>query len=86
MWDRILCLTAWQVTSQIGYFDENMQRNQSKIDTGIYQKVSNISIKKNVEELSKWLKSIATALDAVQKNTCIISEAVTVWKKIRKRF
>ena len=47
--------------------------------------MSNISLQRNVEELSKRLKLIATAVDVVQKNTCIISEAVTAWKKIRKR-
>ena len=45
--------------------------------------MSNTSVKRNVEELSERLKPIATALDVVQKNTCIISEAVTVWEKNR---
>ena len=52
------------------------EENHKKIDTGIYQKVS---------KLSKQLKPIATALNVIQKNTCIFSEAVAVWKKIQKR-
>ena len=60
------------------------EENCNKIDTGIYQKVSNISLKRNLEEISKRLKLIATALDEVQNNACIISEAVTIWKKLEE--
>ena len=41
--------------------------------------MSNISIKRNVEELSKRLKPTATSPNVVQKKTHIISEAVAVW-------
>ena len=60
------------------------EENLNKIDTKIYLKVSNISLKRNVEELSKQLKSIATTLDVLQKNACIISDAVAVWKKLEE--
>ena len=55
------CLTRniinWAILMKI------CEENSNKIDAEIYQKVSNIFLKRNVEELLKQLKPIATALD-----------------------
>ena len=54
-------ITNWATLMKI------YEENPNKIDTRIYQKVLNIFLKGNVEELSKQLKLIATALEEVQK-------------------
>jgi uncharacterized protein YuzB (UPF0349 family) len=56
------------------------------IDTGIRNKVTNLAIKRNAEDLLKILKPIAVALDKIQKNSCTISDALVIWKDLEKNL
>lgn len=58
------------------------EENREAIDKLVSTKVSNISIKRNAEDLVKRLKPIALTLDAIQKDNCSISRAVYLWKKL----
>lgn len=60
------------------------EEHRGKIDNIVFNKVSNIAIKRNAESLLCRLKPVALSVDSVQKNSCTISEAVEVWKKLEE--
>lgn len=80
-WNTMVdCLTNyiknWSVLLKI------CEEHREKIDNIVYNKVVNIGLKRNAENLLKRLEPIAVALDCIQKNTCTIAEAVHIWKTL----
>lgn len=62
------------------------EENKEKIDNTIYQKVSNIGIKRSAEEYFNILKPISIALDTLQGKGASLSDAVEQWKKLEYIF
>ena len=58
------------------------EEHRQKIDCIMYSKVVNIGLKRNAEDLLKWLGSISIALNLIQKDTCTNAEAVHTWKNL----
>ena len=56
--------------------------HRDSIDTIVARKVQDISIKRNAEDYLKRMKPIAIALDKVQSDSCVLSEAVEVWNRL----
>lgn len=55
------------------------EEHRNEVDGTIADNVRNLGIKRNAEDYLTRMKPIAVALDKVQRNTCVISEAVEVW-------
>ncbi len=53
--------------------------NRAAIDKNIASKVNDVAIKNNAADYLAYLKDIAVALDKVQGNSCLISEATDIW-------
>ena len=70
-------LESWHILSKI------CDTDREKIDLNIRNKVSNIGLKHNVEDLVARLKPIAAALDKMQSDTCHIGDAVHIWKDLK---
>ena len=66
-------LRNWPILVQV------CEEHRDRIDKDIARQVTNLSLKRNVEDYLQLLKPISVALDKVQSNTCVISEAVEVW-------
>lgn len=62
------------------------EENRDSIDTNVASKVQNIGIKRQAEDYLRLLKPISIALDIVQSDSCFLSDAVSVWKKLEKDF
>lgn len=60
--------------------------NRNKIDNEIYEKVTNMVIKRSAEDLLKIYKPIAIALDTLQKSNASLSDAVEVFKQLEATF
>ena len=58
------------------------EENRNQIDINIRNVVNNLGVKRSAEELLRRLKPIAVALDMVQKDSCIIADAVEIWKHL----
>lgn len=71
-------ITHWPVLARI------CEENREKIDKDISSKVLNMGMKRNAEELLKRLKCVAVALDAMQRDSTTIADAVAIWKKMAK--
>ena len=56
--------------------------HHDSIDVIVSRKLQNLSIKRNVEDYLKRMKPIAISLDEVQSDSCKLSEAVEVWKRL----
>ena len=56
--------------------------HRDSIDAIVARKVQDLSIKRNAEDYLKCMKPIAIALDKVQSDSCKLSEAVEVWKRL----
>ena len=69
-------IKAWSTLIKI------CEENRDAIDKTVQQKVSNISLKRNVEDLLQLLTPISVTLDKVQKNDCTLSESVRAWKEL----
>lgn len=66
-------LRNWPILVQV------CEEHRENIDKDVAKQVTNLSLKRNVEDYLQLLKPIAVALDKVQSNTCVISEAVEAW-------
>lgn len=58
------------------------EEHRNDIDRDISTLVSNISIKRNAEDLLGRLKPISCALDLIQQDQCTIAHCVVIWKKL----
>jgi hypothetical protein len=56
------------------------------VDAVIKKLVQNVTLKRNTGDLLKLLKPISLALDSTQKDTCSISDAVDIWKKLEREL
>ena len=56
--------------------------HHDSFDVIVSRKLQNLSIKRNVEDYLKRMKPIAISLDKVQSDSCKLSEAVEVWKRL----
>lgn len=70
----------WPILVQI------CEQNRDGIDNRIQNIVTNIGVKRNLEDMLNQLKPIANALDKVQKNDCSISDCVHIWKTLGKEL
>lgn len=61
------------------------EENRDVIDKTVQQEVSNLLLKRNVEEMLMLLKPISDALDKVQKSNCTLSESVLAWKELLEK-
>ncbi|KAJ8874488.1 hypothetical protein PR048_025348 [Dryococelus australis] len=82
-WNTIAdCLPAyikyWLVLTKI------CEENRTAINENIYRKAMNMGIKRNADHMLRHLKPVAIALDTVQKDSCTISTAVDMWKRLRQ--
>lgn len=73
-------IAHWNILLQI------CEENKEKIDNTIFQKVSNIGLKRSAEEYLKILKPISIALDTLQGKGATLSNAVEEWKKLENIF
>mgnify|MGYP000117808826 CR=1 FL=1 len=84
-WNSMVdCLESY--ISNWAHILKTCEENREVIDKVVQQQVSNLSLKRNVEDLISLLKPISSALDKVQRNNCTISESVSVWKELMKNF
>ena len=60
------------------------EEHRDHIDGKIAKKVRDINIKRNEEDYLRRMKPIAVALDKVQSDSCKLSEAVEVWKALKR--
>lgn len=60
--------------------------HRSEIDRDIANKILNIGLKRNVEDMIKNLKPVAEAIDNMQKNNCSLAECVFTWKKLELKL
>ncbi|XP_067412762.1 heterogeneous nuclear ribonucleoprotein U-like protein 1 isoform X2 [Emydura macquarii macquarii] len=60
------------------------EENRDKIDGSISSKVSNIGLKRNVEDMLSILKPISIASNKLQRNCCCIADAVEIWKALQE--
>lgn len=70
----------WHILSKI------CSENRTAFETNITAKVNNINLKNNAQDYLKTLKLISVALDRVQKNFCVISEATEIWINLLEEF
>lgn len=63
-----------------------VEADRGNIDSHIKDKIFNMAIKRNAEDMIAILKPIATALDHVQSNKCSISDAVVYWKILKSEL
>jgi len=71
-------LQNWPIILQI------CEEHRCEIENTIYSKVQSIQIKKLAEKYRLHHKPIAVAVDLVQKDACMIIEAVKVWKTLER--
>lgn len=57
-----------------------------EIDQAIKSKIQNTGIKRNAEDLISRLRPIANALNDIQSDTCGLTDAVIIWKKLLSIF
>ena len=69
-------ITNWPILLSV------CEQHHSEINSAIKSKVENISLKRNAEDYLNILKPVSKALDLVQRDSCLISECVEVWKKL----
>lgn len=62
------------------------EEHKDDIDATIFQKVSNIQIKRLAEQFLKLLKPISVTLDRIQQKGACLSLAVEEWKKLGAVF
>jgi uncharacterized protein YuzB (UPF0349 family) len=62
------------------------EEHRDAIEGDIQNKVRNMGIKRNAEDLLKRLKPIAIALDSIQRDNCTIAKAVEIWKRLEKEL
>lgn len=62
------------------------EEHKEEIDQVIFQKVSNIQIKRMAEDFLKLLKPISVTLDKLQQKDAFLSQAVFEWKKLEAVF
>ncbi|XP_029655938.1 uncharacterized protein LOC115229781 [Octopus sinensis] len=62
------------------------EEHRTDIDTEIFPKVQNISLKRRVEEYLMLIKPIAVALDKIQNDSTTISHAVEIWKELEQTY
>lgn len=60
--------------------------NKKEIDSVVFQKVSNIGLKRSAEDFLNILKPISVALDSVQKTNASLSDTVEIWKRLELTF
>ena len=58
--------------------------NKTVIDNSIKQIIHNKSLKRKVEDYHDKIKPIAVALDKMQRDETLISEAVEIWNELEK--
>lgn len=71
---------AWSVILKI------CDEHQDAIDKTIQNIVSNIGLKRNVDDMINQLKPISCALDKIQKNNCTLSDCVFIWKELGEKI
>ena len=57
--------------------------NNEEVDQKIIKKVNDKALKRATEDYFKRMKPIAVALDCVQRETTLISDAVEIWSKLK---
>lgn len=75
------CLERY--TSQWDLLLKICEENKKEIDSTIYNKVSNIGIKRSADLYLSILKPIAITLDRLQRKDASLSDAVEEWKKLQ---
>ncbi|KAI6647091.1 hypothetical protein LOD99_8928 [Oopsacas minuta] len=60
------------------------EEHRDTINGMIAMKAQNINIKRNAEDYLKRMTPIAVALDKVQSDSCKLSDAVGVWKALKR--
>lgn len=73
-------ITEWQKLLKI------CEEYPDKIDYKIFQKVSDIDLKRQTEDFQKILKPTAVTLDKMQRNDAFLSDAVEAWKELEQIF
>ena len=58
------------------------EEHRDEIDRNIAEKVSNIGLKRNVEDYLTRMKPVSVALDRSQSDMCCISDVVDLWKQV----
>ena len=58
------------------------EEHRGEMDANICNKVNNIGIKRNAEDLLSLLKPISIALDKTQRDRSTIADAVEIWKDL----
>ncbi|KAI6658694.1 hypothetical protein LOD99_10989, partial [Oopsacas minuta] len=77
--DSLQCyLENWTIILKV------CEEHRDTINGTIAMKVQNINIKRNAEDYLKQMKPIAVALDKVQSDSCKLSDAVEVWKALKR--
>lgn len=71
---------AWSILLKI------CDEHQDAIDKTVQNIVSNIGLKRNVDDMINQLKPISCALDKVQKNNCTLSDCVFIWKELGEKI
>lgn len=69
-------VNEWQTLFKI------CEENRNVIDKKVYEKVTNITLKRSSEEFLLILKPIAQAVDKLQKDFSSISDAVEIWNHL----
>lgn len=70
----------WQKLLQI------CEENKDQIDSLIFQKVSNIKLKRSAEDFLKIIKPISVTLDKLQRTDAFLADAVEAWKELEAVF
>ncbi|XP_055845077.1 uncharacterized protein LOC129911335 [Episyrphus balteatus] len=73
-------LSEWQTILKV------CEENRNIIASAIYQKVTNMMLKRSIEDLLKIYKPIAVALDSLQRTNASLSDAVEVFKQLELTF
>lgn len=58
------------------------EENRDTIDTAVKNHVSDLNLKRNIEDMIVVLKPISVALDKIQRDLCSLSEALLTWKEL----
>ena len=58
------------------------EEHRDEIDRNIAAKAKDFALKRNAEDYLQRMRPIAVALDRIQSDSCNISDAVHVWKKL----
>ena len=63
-----------------------VESHRAAIDSAICDDVLDISLKRRAEDYLSRMKPIAIALDKLQSDKCLISDAVVIWKELQEKF